>query len=102
MHKIIIKLVNSTEQGGGAEKQMFIRKCLDRHPLGKWKSCKLARKHVFDEEHRWVYVPVCVSMCVCVQGMEMRGRIINESSLFQRQYHNSGLDFGRLNQSSGV
>lgn len=49
---------------------MFIRKCLDGPPLGKWKSCSLAWKHVLDEEHRWIFVPLCVNVCtlecVCV------------------------------------
>lgn len=36
-------------------------------------------------------------MCVCVSepGTEMRGRIINESSLFKRQYYNSSVDAGQ-------
>lgn len=43
---------------------MFIRKCLDRPPLGKWRSSRLAWKHVFDEEHRWEYVSECASECM--------------------------------------
>lgn len=60
---MIIKYVNTTEWGGRVEKQMFIRKRLDRAPLGNRGA---AWKRVFDEEHRWVSVPVCAHECVFV------------------------------------